>query len=250
MILVIDVGNSRIKWGFADEHGKLTELGEDEHPSRLSTFAAKHWQGDREVPSKVVISNVSKQRLGDRIKQWIVRHWKVEPIFVVAQDEFAGVTNAYPEPKRLGSDRWAALIAARNISKSQALIIGCGTAITLDVLDRKGQHLGGLIIPGLEMMRQALVANTERVKLDEQDAQSPELLARDTKGAVIGGTLYSAVATIDRITHDVVAEMGATTKCFITGGDSEQLLNLLAGEYKHRPNLVLEGLVQLAKGEA
>jgi type III pantothenate kinase len=242
------VGNSRIKWGFA-EHGKLIAHGEDNHPSRLSAFAAKHWS-ECEKPSAVIISNVSKQSLGERIHQWVVRQWEIEPILVIPQAECKGVVNAYAEPSQLGSDRWAMLIAARHLTRSPAFIVSCGTAITVDALDSKGQHLGGLILPGLEMMRNALVAKTERIKLNEQEAKTPVFLASDTKGAVMGGTLYTAVAAIDRISRDVLSELGASTQCFITGGDAFQLLKLLSGKYEHHPHLVLEGLVYLANGEA
>ena len=247
MIFVIDVGNSRLKWGFA-EKGRLVESGEDLHPSRLSSFASKHWV-DKARPTSVVISNVGKASLGDRIRQWIVRHWEIEPYFISSESDGFGVKSGYVEPTQLGSDRWAALVAAREITQAPTIIVDCGTAITIDVLNQEGEHLGGLIVPGIEMMRSALVAKAEKIKLNELHVQSPTLLARDTKGAVMGGTLYSAVAAIDRISHDVGHELGEETEYFITGGDAPQFLPLLSGQYKHYPNLVLEGLLRIAQGK-
>ena len=247
LILVIDVGNSRLKWGFA-EHGELITSGEDLHPSRLSSFATKHWVNE-EKPTSVVISNVGKASLGDRIRQWVVRHWEIEPYFIASESERFGIKNGYAEPSQLGSDRWAALIAARQITDSPVVIVDCGSAITIDVLNEGGLHMGGLIVPGLEMMRGALEAKAERIKLSALQAQLPTFLARDTKGAVIGGTLYSAVASIDRISHDVGSELGIETEYLITGGDAPQFLPLLSGKYKHYSNLVLEGLIRIAQGE-
>ena len=247
MIFVLDVGNSRLKWGFADG-GNIVESGEDVHPARLSAFAAKNWQ-NQERPVRAIISNVGKTSIGDRIRQWVVRHWEMEPQFLSSQATYGDVKNAYIESSQLGSDRWAALIAARQVTTSPVVIIDCGSAITIDVLSAQGEHLGGLIIPGLEMMRTSLVKKTERIELTDFDVQSPSFLARDTKRAVIGGTLYTASAAIDRISHDVGAELGRETVYFITGGDAPQFLPLLSGDYHHRPNLVLEGLVALASGE-
>ncbi len=243
MIFVIDVGNSRIKWAFAVD-GVLTAQGESAHPRRLSDFASKHWLSEG-VPSSVVISNVAKPSLGTRINQWVVRHWQLEAKFITSERFACGVTNAYNEPAKLGSDRWAAIVASRCISKSPTVVVDCGTTVTIDVIDRSGKHQGGLILPGLEMMRSSLLSKTDRIKFDDE-ACAPELLANDTKTAVIGGTLYSAVASIDRITRDLLRELGPATVFLITGGDSAQLLPLLTGLYKHRPYLVLEGLLLLA----
>ncbi len=248
MIFVVDVGNSRIKWAFAVD-GVLTAQGESAHPRRLSEFASKHWLS-KGVPSSVIISNVAKPSLGTRISQWVVRHWQLEARFVTSERFACGVTNAYDEPAKLGSDRWAALIASRNVSKSPTVVVDCGTTVTIDVIDRSGKHRGGLILAGLEMMRGSLLSKTERIKFDDEEASAPELLANNTRTAVIGGTLYSVVASIDRITRDLLRELGPATVFLITGGDSAQLLPLLTGLYKHRPYLVLEGLLLLANEQS
>ena len=157
--------------------------------------------------------------------------------------------NAYVEPQRLGSDRWAALIGAHAAVSGPLCVVDCGSAVTLDALDVKGQHLGGLIIPGLDMMRGALINNTSGIH--EQALARGEgevsVLARDTQGAVTGGVLYTLIAVIDRVTADLAADLQSPLTRVITGGDAERLLPLLAGPYRHEPELVLQGLAIVAE---
>ena len=80
-----------------------------------------------------------------------------------------------------------------------------------------------------------------------RDRHLPDVVASDTAGAVNGGTLYTAVATIDRVTADVAAELGGRMKRVITGGGAKELLPLLAAEYLHEPGLVLQGLAVIAR---
>ena len=130
-------------------------------------------------------------------------------------------------------------------NNSSLCIIDCGSAVTIDVLAGDGEHQGGLIIPGLGLMRDSL---TEKIQTDAnvRTESTISLLARDTWSAISGGTLYTLVAAIDRITTDLRNEMKANLICIITGGDAKDLLPLLSGEYIFRPNLVLEGLAVIA----
>jgi type III pantothenate kinase len=119
----------------------------------------------------------------------------------------------------------------------------------MDALDAKGQHLGGLIIPGLNMMRSALIQNTGGIheqKLNQGEGKV-SVLARDTLGAVSGGALYALIAVIDRVTADLAADLQAPLARIICGGDAERLLPLLAESYRYEPNLVLQGLAILAE---
>ncbi len=130
-------------------------------------------------------------------------------------------------------------------------VIDCGTAITVDAVDADGQHQGGLIVPGLEMMRGALLKHTHGVIYDMEADSSVEadLLGRNTRGCVEGGTLYAVIAFIDRVVSDLRKELGGEMQCSITGGDAPRVLPLLRGEYRHEPHLVLQGLARLAGSE-
>ena len=138
----------------------------------------------------------------------------------------------------------AALIGARSLSAEAACVVDCGTAVTADALSAHGEHLGGLILPGLVLMRHSLLAGTADVR--PSGAADVALLARNTAGAVLAGTLYALVAAVDRIAADVSAEIDGKVELFLTGGDAALLLPLLGRRWRHEPELVLRGLAVLA----
>jgi len=248
--LLIDIGNSRIKWA-TQTRGKLQHGEGAPRPAQdgdLTACAEQLWK-EIKKPRAVVVSNVAGPAFAAKLSEWIEAYWEVQPRFVVAEQAAFGVTNAYTVPERLGPDRWAALIAARRRGDGAACIIDAGTAVTIDVLAADGAHQGGLIIPGLEMMRRALLERTQDIQPNatEPARGGSALLARDTRDGVDGGTLYTLVAVIDRVMADVSAELGGQPTRFITGGNAAALLPLLAGDYHHVPELVLEGLAVIAE---
>ncbi|TPW16169.1 MAG: type III pantothenate kinase [Halothiobacillaceae bacterium] len=253
MILLIDIGNSRFKWALFDGEG-VVQRGAALHPDDMEAFATSTW-GTIEKPLRVVISTVASPQLTERLAGWAMAQWSLSVEIMVSPAAGYGVKNAYGEPGSLGSDRWAAMVAVRSEFKNRAVcVVGCGTAVTIDVINRKGEHQGGLILPGLTMMRHALVNETDRIKigqssLNDEGAQI-SFLACDTGNAVIGGTFYALIAAIDRITHDIVAELGVNTARVITGGDAPALLPLLAAKYIHRDTLVIDGLCVMVQADA
>lgn len=247
MILLLDVGNTRMKWatleaGTLISGGSITHAGQD-----LAALADAAWRV-LPPPDRIVVSNVAGPTFAAALREWTRASWNIEPYFVIAPPKGWGLTNAYIEPHRLGSDRWAALVAVHHLLKGPACIVDCGTAITIDVLAENGVHLGGLIVPGLSMMRCALVKNTSGIP--DEDEGAVALLARSTRDAVTGGTLYAAVAVIDRVLADVAVELACPVACVITGGDAERVMPLLAARCRYEPDLVLRGLKIIAEGEA
>lgn len=247
MILLVDIGNTRIKWGWLDGEA-LTHLGQEIRPSGdFDSFGRTAW-GALTPPQRVVVSNVAGPAAHDALVAFVGREWNITPEFVVSASAGQGVTNAYPDPQKLGTDRWAALIGARSlVGVSACLVVDAGTAITIDVLTHEGMHQGGLIIPGIEMMRRALTQDTALIGCDHPlQNLSQDLLARDTESAVNAGSLYAAIAVIDRVAADV-ANAIILGESLITGGDADTLLPLLAGHFRHEPNLVLKGLAVIAQ---
>jgi type III pantothenate kinase len=250
LILLVDIGNSRIKWASLvrkklAHHGNA-ERGKD--PEALTADLEQHWRKIKK-PTAIVACNVAGAAFADALTAWCTQRWKVEPRFVVAERSACDVTNAYNIAERLGADRWAALIAARRQSSAPTCVIDAGTAVTIDVLSEQGVHQGGLIIPGLAMMRNALLEQTEALQPATTAPASGDvsLLARDTQDGINGGTLYALVAVIDRVVADVRTELGTELTRIITGGDADTLLPLLAGNYHHHPDLVLKGLAVIAE---
>ncbi len=248
MILLIDVGNTRIKWALLD-HGNYRYGGSANHRGLPFKDLAESLWGGLSPPSRILVANVAGKGMERNINGWAKGKWGIKPEFIVPQKAAYGVVNAYIEPAQLGADRWAALIAAHHESRGAACIVDCGTAITIDALSSEGEHLGGIIAPGLTMMRQALVKGTHRLKEVPEAPMGKRvaLLARDTSDAIAGGTLYAAVALIDRVVSDVEEAVGTSLTCFITGGDASHVMPLLAADFRYEEDLVLRGLAIIAQ---
>lgn len=250
MILLIDVGNSTIQWASWDA-GELRPGARVAHRGQdIAALAQGEW-GMLAAPERVLIANVAGLEAEHALTAWIEQAWHVSAETVRPQRHAYGVSNAYLEPEQLGVDRWAALLAAHHRLGEDAVIVDCGSAITVDVITAQGEHLGGLIVPGPGLMEVALEQNTRiRLQAHRPGSRQVALLARDTEGAVSGGCLYAAVAFLDRVTADIAAVLALQPLLVITGGDAPRLLPLLASRYRHEPELVLHGLAVIAQGEA
>lgn len=246
MTLLVDVGNTALKWAWLDGEA-FTQRGRVQLSALADDGALEALWGALHCPDRVLLASVAAPSRTETIASWCVRQWALEVESLQPQAKAFGVTNAYQDPARLGVDRWLALIAARARTMRPVCVVDCGSAVTVDVLDRQGTHLGGLIVPGLEMMASSL-ESCAQVRLDgEPDWEAP-LLARDTFNAVRGGTLYAAVAFIDRVLSDVGGVIQQPMQHLITGGDAEKMLPLLRHPFELAPDLVLEGLAVVARG--
>lgn len=241
MTLLVDLGNSRIKW--ASSHGKTIKFpGSKKHVGQdLGVVLDLVW-GKKKTPSHVYVANVAGESNQQLLVAWAEKNWHLSPTFIQSSAEQAGIRNQYVDPSRLGVDRWMAMIEAHRKVKGPCCIVDCGTAITIDAIDQEGQHLGGLIFPGLQTMRQSLIEGTAAIRDLSVPGVEASLLARDTEGAVIGGTLYAAIATIDRVMLDISAQVPGKMNYLITGGDAKLLLPLLHADFHYDQDLVLHGL--------
>lgn len=246
MKLLLDLGNSRLKWalhdaaGFRDE-GSLT-LDDPLRPQLCELFS-KSWA---EV-TESYLAAVAKDERSEDLAQ-VVSDITSAPVRRVSTSSSAcGVTCAYAEPARLGIDRWLAVIAAYRRSPAGALVVDCGSAITVDVVDGRGVHQGGQIAPGITMMRRALYRDTGRIPDEGSDDFEAELLGRDTRTAVSSGTLYAAAGFIQHVSDLLNPQLDEGARRIITGGDAEVLQARLTTEFEFQPRLVMEGLLAVAE---
>lgn len=243
-MLLVDIGNSRIKWGRWSS-GQLQPRGSiDWHHDELECSFDRQWN-NVPIPARIIVSNVTGHSIADRLSCWTEKRWAVTPKFVSVQAQAFGVRNGYTDPKQLGIDRWLALIAVWNTYKSPACIVDCGTAVTIDALSASGEHLGGLILPGLTLMQQALVEHTYRIQASAA-GQPRRLLAYNTEDGITAGSYYALTACIDRVAGELRERFGAAFEYIITGGDAESFLPLLVYPFTWIPDLVLRGLAIVA----
>jgi type III pantothenate kinase len=239
-VILIDVGNTRLKWAFALPEGKLAGGGKTFYqPATLQDTLYGCWQ-TIPPPPRILVCNVAGPRVAENLSTWIVRQWGREAEYVRPAARLQGVTCGYSDPDSLGVDRWVSLIAVHTLYEGTACIVGCGTAITIDVLTAGGEHLGGLILPGFTLMRRTLMESTQGIRQVGND--NLLLLGRNTSDAVTAGTLYAAVALIDRLRLDIGAALGEEVRCIVSGGDAETLSPLLKQPVLCEPDLVLRGL--------
>ncbi len=250
MTLLVDIGNSRIKWARL-KGGKPVEVDAMMRgKTGIKRGLSKAWKNLENV-ERVVVANVGGLKIAEQLKEWTQNYWQVTPEFLLTRSSGYGVRNAYPKPETLGIDRWLTFIAIRQHyrgtnNRSATYIVDCGSAITVDVLAADGNHLGGLVIPGLNMMPKLLVDNTAGID-DIAEETEYALLASTTHTAVNAGTLYAAVAFIDRVSADIATEIKGDLKYVITGGDASKVAPLLRNKYEHIPDLVLWGLARVAR---
>jgi type III pantothenate kinase len=242
ILLLVDVGNTRLKWILHDGY-EIQERGDLIHRGlSRSTLAERCW-GTLTPPSLVLIANVAGPEMGATLASWIAQRWSVQARFAVCEAAGFGVKNAYDNPGRLGVDRWVALIGARASTDRPCCVIDCGTAITVDGLDADGTHLGGVIFPGTRLMRDALYRDTRQVP---PETGAMALFGKDTQDCVWGGTAHAAAGAIDRITRRMAASMGGEVDRLLTGGDAELLSTQLDGPYRLERDLIFEGLRVIA----
>ncbi len=243
MILLVDVGNSRIKWGRAGDQ-VISDYGALEYKDRpIMEVLASAW-AELPPPERILVINVAGTSLTESINRYCHEHFRRDPEYIQTTPQACGVTNGYTQPAQLGADRWVAVIGAYHRYGGPACVISCGTAITVDTVTREGRHLGGLIAPGLGVMQRALAAAAPAIPKEPGDTVS--LYARDTRTAVTSGILYAAAGFLERATTEIQGLQGAQTKFLLTGGDAARLQSIARGQFTLTPHLVLEGLAVLA----
>jgi type III pantothenate kinase len=240
-LLAIDVGNTRLKWAFYE--GREMRA----HANLLTADAvdiqtlAREWQTLQ--PTEAIVSNVAGAAVAEAIKIALAKK-NIEPRFISSAPSQCGVTNNYENPHQLGTDRWAALIGAHQTSPVSAkIVVMAGTALTIDALSADGHFLGGIIVPGLGVMRQALHLRT--AQLPNEIGQF-EIFPTNTLNAIASGAIDACVGAISRM-RARLSEHNASKVTVIASGGA---LSLLA---PHAPfpltiheNLVLEGLTHIA----
>lgn len=247
--LLFDVGNTRLKWGVFEDDRIIRHGNVDHEKLKQRGFATLTTRLPANV-DYVLASNVAGAAFASRLAGVIGIHCDTDVHFARAEKEACGVRNGYRQPRRLGVDRWVALLGARAETRSAVCVVDAGTAVTIDGMDNTGQHLGGMIIPGSRLMRDALSDDTSDIRLPKASSRDPgsglKLFASNTSDAVQSGTWNAVCGAIERAVGAMRAA-GMRPKIVLTGGDASRILKLLDGKILHRPHLVLQGLAHMVQ---
>ncbi|MDO4644005.1 MAG: type III pantothenate kinase, partial [Cardiobacteriaceae bacterium] len=143
MYLLIDAGNSRIKWLYGNTVPGIVEAASYKEDWRTKLWRAWHLLPE---PHRIAISCVNNTHIENEVAAIVDDLWgKPLQIFIAQKETNHTLTVAYEEAHTLGSDRYLAMLGARGLTHEPLCVVGCGTAITLDVVDGEGRHSGGLI---------------------------------------------------------------------------------------------------------
>ncbi|MDP1995862.1 MAG: type III pantothenate kinase [Gallionella sp.] len=237
MRLLIDAGNTRIKWALVDGQNWLRTgtLAVDQASTLAQLFA------DVQGVQQIWISNVAGEGVARHIRDIGSGRQADRFHFIVAQAAQCGVRNGYSAPSQLGSDRWAALIAAWHLVRGACLVVNSGTATTVDALSATGEFIGGLILPGVELMQRSLNDATAQLSPAQGIYAA---FPRNTADALFSGAIQACCGAIER-QHALLG--GSGIPVVLSGGGSAILSDRLNLPLHVVDNLVLQGLLLIAQ---
>jgi type III pantothenate kinase len=240
MLLLIDAGNTRIKWALAADDARLgqwSDSGAVTH-AELNHLPAR-WR--HAGVTRAIVSNVAGVKVRDQLQLMIPA---ADVTWFASVPELAGVRNGYRNPSQLGCDRFAAAIGARALEPARALVVAtCGTATTIDALTFDGDFIGGMILPGLGLMAASLARNTAQLPLIVASVASSASgtgaagFADNTDDAILSGCLSAQAGAIER-----ACGLLGPSLCMLSGGAARYIAPALSKPYRMVDNIVLVGL--------
>jgi type III pantothenate kinase len=244
MIVVVDIGNSRIKWASFDGRA----LGSSRAALHAKWRAADYARLFAGAPERLLVSSVAAGDV-ERALRRAARRARIPLTFVSVPRRAAGVTVGYADPWRLGVDRFVAAVAAHQLfPRLPVLIVGVGTAMTLDLLDARGHHQGGAIIPGPRLMIDSLLTKTHGIRRRAAGGARPDagIFGRSTRDGIERGARFAAAALIERAAAEAHVRLRRAPLVVLMGGDAPLVRPLIGVHAVGVPDLVLKGLAVLA----
>lgn len=236
LVYYFDIGNTRLKlWRCQD--GQVDAHWAARHDGSPAMLLAQLPGEFRKSPQAVAGASVLDDRAGSAFSLAVRQIWGRVPAFARAEAGFRGLRSAYrDEPGRLGVDRWLGMMGVAGECDAFC-VVGCGTAVTIDVV-RRSQHLGGFILPGLLLMETALLQGTGKVRFDAAPPRTADL-GVDTATAVRNGALCAVAAVAER-----VCRQHAVDRLVLTGGDAAEVARALSWPHEVDPDLLLRGMMR------
>jgi len=238
MNLLVDCGNSFVKW--AQDSDEELILKNQCHSSSAASLP-ELWK-NYDTPARVLVANVAGDRVENKIKKAVNLLWNINVEFVKSSKCCCNLTSSYHIPGQLGVDRWMAMLSAFKTTPGSVIVVDCGTAVTIDLVNDEGVFIGGAIMPGLNMAFQSLRAGTDAVEHINSANNDTRPVAQSTEDGVATGVLYGLCGGIEKVVREQALLVGDTPTVFLTGGDAEALLPYLTMPVVLQSDLVLQGL--------
>lgn len=240
--LLVDAGNTRLKWRL--------ERGMEEIDRGVLVYAQVNdwleaWAISGE-PTSIWVGSVAGEVVDHHIADWAAANSFATPVYVKVEREQLGLRVAYRDTSRLGVDRYLAMLGARTRFSGAVCVCDAGTALTLDAVDARGMHKGGLIAPGPVTMINAVLCSTAQISNASDDVPSTPF-ARDTADAVTAGARYACAALVDRFADEASTLFGDKVTLVLSGGDRERVAPHLRVPYQLSPDMVFDGLRAVAE---
>lgn len=238
MILVVDSGNTLIKWGIYD-YPIWVAKGSLSHTEHYSLFNSLKTY---DCISQVLVSNVAGIDAKNKLTN-LFSDLDLEPFWVHPCKLLCGLHNKYNHCNSLGSDRWSSMIAAWDLYHEPCMVVSAGTALTIDMISDRGEFFGGIICPGYHSLRNSLFTIPSLSNISNGLFEKAPL---SSENALYSGVINMLVGAIERI-YNVMSCRHNKFHCIISGGDSSLLLPYLDSKFIKVENLVLDGLVIIAR---
>ena len=227
--LLVDVGNTAIKWRLANTEG-LMDVG-----GSVSNVSSLCQRVEAEAWGVAGLASVACDAADAELIAALTASRKATVHRPAAKAICLGLMSSYVEPERMGVDRWLAMLAAHVHNEGALCVIDAGTAVTVDLVSTEGVHEGGYILPGADLMRRALSSETDRIQVGALEAPTIEP-GNNTQACVTAGSWRAVVGAVKSIMGEYPQH-----RALLTGGAADALQDLgLAAT--HRSDLVMEGL--------
>jgi type III pantothenate kinase len=246
--LALDVGNTRLKWALYEQPNSGSRLIAQgaQFLENIETLAEGEWAhlpAPRWVLGCVVAGDAVKRRVGEQLELW-----DVTPQWVVSSSAEAGLTNGYDHPARLGSDRWVAMIGARQrlVARGQkrpCVVVMVGTAVTVEAIDSEGRFLGGIILPGHGIMLRALESGTAGLHVPTGEVRD---FPTNTSDALTSGGTFAIAGAVQRMVDNLRRHCGDDPVCFMTGGAGWKMAPSMGLQVELVEGLIFDGLLEMA----
>ena len=247
--LVIDVGNTRLKWALLDgaQPGASVLAQGAEFLENIEKLADGPWARLPEPQSMlgcIVAGEAVKRRVEEQLEIW-----NLDPKWVVSSAAEAGLVNGYDHPTRLGADRWIAMIGAwhrvlRQGAARPLVVVMVGTAVTVEAIDAEGRFLGGLILPGHGIMLRALESGTAGLHVPTGEVRE---FPTNTSDALTSGGTYAIAGAVERMVQHVRRHCQAEPACVMTGGAGWKMAPSMSVQFELVESLIFDGLLEIAR---